>query len=140
MTALMGTFVKLQTMADGTPRIVLEMQCGLTEIAALNLVPGAPFALARLKPGAQPEQEPEKPKGGALAKLAAMWCNEPTFWQFLSKQVGYRVESAETAAMLIRGECKVGSRAELDSNEAAAMRFQEKFRLPYMAHMQGRAA
>jgi hypothetical protein len=130
----MGTFVKLQTMADGTPRIVLEMQCGLTEIAALNLVPGAPFGLARLAPGAQPKQEEEKPKGGELARLAGIWCGQPTFWKWLG------VAGEADATQAIYDRCRVSSRVDLDHDDHAAMRFQELIRLPYMAYMQGKAA
>ena len=42
------TFVRMQTLADATPRIVLDCDCSLTDLAALNLTPGATFALARL--------------------------------------------------------------------------------------------
>lgn len=142
MNAIHATFVKLGTMADGTPRLTLDLQCTLAEVAAFGLMPGVPFALARLTKEASvaATQEPEKLKGGPLAKLAGMWCNEPEFWKFCAGRfdVADAVTNAEEAADLVRFICTIGSRAELDSDPAAAERFEKHFRLPYMAWMEGR--
>lgn len=135
MTAISGAFSSMRTMADGSVRIVVDLDCTLSAIAALNLMPGTPLAIARLTPEAgtaalQPEPEPAK--GGALAKLAGMWCNDAHFQQWSL------CPTPEEAANWIRNVCAIGSRAELDSNETAAMRFQEMIRLPYMAYCQGK--
>jgi hypothetical protein len=135
MTALMGTFVKVSTMADGTPRIVLDMQCSLSDIAAMGLVPGVPFAIARLtNEAAQTPPQEEKPKGGELARLAGMWCNDTNFQRWCA--ISHNQHPQDCIYTL----CKITSRAELDHNDAAAMRFQELIRLPYMAYMAGRTA
>ena len=133
---LVATFVRLNTMAGGDVRIVLDMQCSLSEIAAMGLVPGVPFALARLTNGAaailpNKEQE-EKPKGGELAKLAGILCAEPTFWEFLLERHGSLVQDAHEAAKVVRRICRVDSRADLDHDQEAAHTFHELIRKPYV--------
>lgn len=146
MTALLGTFVSIKTMADGSPRLTLDMQCTLADIAAMGLQPGVPFAIARITnessvaPIPSNSTEIEKPKGGALAKLAGMWCNDPEFWKFCSERFQHQgqFEGAEEVADLVRDTCCINSRAELDTNEKAAGMFNHQFRLPYMAWKEGR--
>lgn len=147
MTVLQATFVAVKTMADGTPRITLDMACTMAELAELGLIPGTPYAIARLTPEAAQqaaqqqtiEQAPaEEHKGGALAKLAGMWCTDPEFQAWIAGRWNYDGVDSEGAAELIRQECRVRSRAELDHDEKAAMRFQELIRLPFMAFKQGR--
>ena len=95
------------------------------------------LALVEIGDDEQPVQKPEiaeKPKGGALSKLAGMWCASPEFWAWASS--GERViDSVDKAADLIRRYCKIESRAELDSNESAATLFNTYIRGPYMKHM-----
>ena len=43
-----GNFVKVSTMADGTPRITLDLSCSLMDLARLDLAPGSMVAIARL--------------------------------------------------------------------------------------------
>lgn len=43
-----ASFVRLQTMADGTPRLIIDADCSLAEIAKMGLTPGASFAFARM--------------------------------------------------------------------------------------------
>ncbi|AFN39085.1 hypothetical protein G167_gp69 [Burkholderia phage BcepMigl] len=81
--------------------------------------------------GPAPESEPERPKGGALARLAGMWCNDEEFWTWLRLQ-RVRCENADDAAMYIRRTCSIESRAELDSNADAERVFQERIRTPFM--------
>jgi len=46
---LRGSFVRMQTMADGTPRLIIDLpQTTLAQLGALELDPGAPLAIARL--------------------------------------------------------------------------------------------
>lgn len=141
MTVLSGVFVKVGTMADGTCRVTIDLDCTLSALAALNLMPGTPLAIARLTNEAgtaaiQPEPEPAK--GGALAKLAGMWCNEIEFCTWLADRLHVTVMRAEDAARQIRLTCGIDSRAELDSNAKAAAIFNEKFRIPYSMYLKGR--
>lgn len=147
MAAISGSFSSMRTMADGSVRIVIDLDCTLAELAALNLMPGTPLALARLTPEAgtaaiqpqpEPEPAPEPPKGGALARLAGMWCADPEFQAWLRQHYKVKVSSPSDAAAFMRHECDVTSRAELDSNPAAERAFNNLFRLPYMAYQQGR--
>jgi hypothetical protein len=81
--------------------------------------------------GPAPAPEPEQPKGGALARLAGMWCNDPDFWTWLRLQ-NIQCENAEQAALAVRSTCGIASRAELDSNANAERLFQERIRVPFM--------
>jgi hypothetical protein len=56
-------------------------------------------------------------KGGPLAKKAAILCAKPAFWTFL------KVRTQEAATNVLRRECGVKSRAELDHNSEAAAAF-----------------
>ena len=84
------------------------------------------------QPVAQPE--PEKPKGGALAKLAGMLCADPEFWNFLTKQFTLTAvcECDATAAEIIREVCEIESRSELDWHTDAANRFHSLIRSPWI--------
>jgi hypothetical protein len=84
------------------------------------------------QPVVQPE--PEKPKGGALAKLAGMLCDDPNFWQFLTHHFSTEeaCESPDNAAEIIREVCEIPSRSELDWNTDAANRFQASIRRPWL--------
>lgn len=145
MTAISGTYVALKTMADGTCRITIDLDCSLAQLAELNLMPGTPLAIARLTNEAgtaaiqpEPEPAPDPVKGGALAKLAGMWCADPEFQAWLRLHYKVKARDARDAAEFMRHECDVASRAELDSNPAAERAFNNLFRLPYMAYQQGR--
>lgn len=145
MSAISGAFVNVKTMADGTCRITVDLDCTLSALAALNLMPGTPLAIARLTNEAgtaaiqpEPEPAPEPVKGGALARLAGMWCADPEFQRWVGRRYNRVVNCATDAAIVVRHECGVKSRAELDSDDAATLVFNEKFRLPYMAYCQGK--
>lgn len=132
MTAIAASFVRAQTMADGTLRLIVDIE-PRDAVAAFGLFgqPGTALALAAIKPGAQPEPEPEKPKGGHLAVLAGRWCASPFFWKFLDGN-GWPTSNASDAANHVRNYCGVDSRAELDHNAKAASVFHADIRLPYM--------
>jgi hypothetical protein len=69
------------------------------------------------------DEQPEpiiKPKGGKLAQRAGIICGKPSFWKWLEENHGVRPEQA---AAFIRKRCHVGSRAELDHNEAKGQIF-----------------
>lgn len=134
MTALMGTFVKISTMADGTPRIVLDLQCTLSEIADMGLIPGVPFAIARLTkesasaPVAQPNTNPEpaKKKVGELCIMACTFCADPMFWEWAG------VLNEPDAKQIILDTCGIASRKELDEDAIAASDFHHHIRMPFM--------
>jgi hypothetical protein len=81
-----------------------------------------------------------KPKGGALAKLAGMWCNEPEFQAWLSTILPkrYPILGPDDAANCLRTICEIDSRAELDSNASAADLFNVYIRGPYSKHLLAR--
>jgi hypothetical protein len=77
----------------------------------------------------------EKPKGGALAKLAGMWCNDPEFWAWLETDPDNACHSAQGAAACLYAICGIESRAELDHNKQAAEIFHTFVRGPYQQHL-----
>jgi hypothetical protein len=80
------------------------------------------------------QPEPEKAKGGPLAKLAGMLCADPEFWQFLTHQFSLEdaCESSDRAAEVIRSTCLIESRAELDGDEDARVAFHTLIRGPWI--------
>lgn len=131
MTALLGTFVNVKTMADGTPRIVLDMQCTLSEIAAMGLVPGVPFGLARIEKEAAVTPEP-KEKPGPLCIMACKFCDDHVFWSWIKFEQGVTCTSSEGAKEFVLDICNINTRKELDSNPVAAGRFHERIRAPFV--------
>ncbi len=85
--------------------------------------------------------EAPAPKGGALSRLAGLWCQTPEFQDWL--RVSYPAEweaieegidgpeSHEIAAEIVRQLCAIKSRAELDHSPEAARFFEEFVRGPY---------
>lgn len=68
---------------------------------------------------------PDKPKGGPLCTLAARWCKERLFRDWIG------VNTEAEAAKDIRTFCGISSRSELDNNPNAAARFNQRFRNPF---------
>jgi hypothetical protein len=79
--------------------------------------------------------ELEKPKGGALAKLAGMWCNDPEFWAWLETDLDNACHSATGAAACLYAICGIESHAELDNDHVAAEKFHRLIRWPYQKHL-----
>ncbi len=73
-----------------------------------------------------------KPKGGDLARLAGIWCNDPAFRAWL------QAPTVEAARERICYVCGVESRAELDHSASAKAIFNESFRKAYRDHLQTR--
>jgi len=65
-------------------------------------------------------------KGGALARLAGMFCQQSRFMAFCGAR------SAAEAAVFIRRTCNVKSRAELDHDPKARQLFHDYVRKPYV--------
>lgn len=139
--AIMGTFVNIKTMADGTPRLVLDLQCGLSEVAAMGLIPGVPFAIARIskeaagRPAVAPVSQPESPKDrpGHLCIMACTFCADKTFWKWMERHFNADCESEDQAADLIYDLCEITSRKQLDTDPNAAERFHNVIRRPFVA-------
>lgn len=145
--AISGTRRAIKEMADGTIRVQVDIDPRFRG-AFWSLFPNIdmPVALAPLVAAFEqqegdeqpvecnPEPKIDQPKGGALARLAAMWCQEEAFWDFLleSDLTGDRtVTRAETAAEWVRLICGIESRADLDNVPAAKAIFDEHIRGPY---------
>lgn len=79
------------------------------------------------------EAEAPAAKGGELAKLAGMMCADPEFREWL----GARTD--DDAAQMIREQCGINSRAELDHDAEAAGVFHEEIRRPWAEFNQERA-
>lgn len=146
--AVMGATKTCRTYVDGSLVIQIEVEPRHARDAFLLFgTPGTPVALARItaeaaQQEARKEFEPERPKGGALCKLAAMWSQEDEFHAFLANTMKWAKAYSEpitsvVAANIIRETCGVVSRADLDHDERAALIFHRDFRLPYQRWLQG---
>jgi len=76
-----------------------------------------------------------QPKGGPLARSAAMLCRDPQFWLYLDRRQRYKFGLAESdlpdgthceqdARDWLCRACRVSSRAELDHNAQASATFR----------------
>ena len=128
--------VRCQTMMDGTLRVVIDVDPAHAQAAfALFGSPGNPLVVGRLVMEHEKPAEPEM-KGGELAKLAGMWCNDNYFREWVASQ------SDQTPDEHIKNVCGIDSKRELDHNTDAAWLFHEDIRKPYAAWLErnGRAA
>jgi len=157
MSAIPCASVSLKTMADGTLRISFDIEPMHAQDAfRLFAAPGTPAAIAALAVGyavakdVQKVDTPEKsetaipasdkPKGGALSKLAGMWCASPEFWVWINgvAEMTWPIVSADHAAEFVRDMCGIDSRAELDHDEVAAEKFHRLIRGPFAKYTQAR--
>jgi hypothetical protein len=126
----------MKEMADGTLRVQIDIDPRFrAQFFEMFGQIDMPVAIAPLVADFEKrEPEPEKPKGGALAKLAGMLCADPEFWKFLTHQFSLEdaCESDETAATVIREVCEIESRSELDWHTDAADRFHAQIRGPWI--------
>lgn len=75
-----------------------------------------------------------KPKGGDLARLAGIWCNDPAFQAWIG------ATDTQTARRKLCLKCGIESRAELDHNPRAAQYFHAVIREPYRLHLKAQGA
>jgi len=136
MTVIESSSSSARTMADGTLRLTVDIEPRHSQAAfALFGAPGTPMALAALKSA---KAEPA-PKGGQLAQWVAMRCGEAAFQRWLQDtfpqqwQDAHGDTPAKWAASTVRAVCGVESRAELDNDDAAAVRFHTAIRKPFEA-------
>lgn len=133
MSAISGTRRQMREMADGTIRVQIDIDpaCRGAFLASFGAI-DMPVALAPLR------ADFEKPdnsilsnstglKGGELAKLAGIFCQQPEFWEF----AGCAASAEEARAWILR-VCDIESRRELDHNVVAAHIFHEHIRKPYV--------
>ena len=130
MSAVLGTFVSIKTMADGSPRIVLDLQCTLADIAALGMIPGTPFGIARITAESTiapvAEKEPaERP--GQLCVMACNFCKDPMFWKWSG------MDNEADAKQYILERLAITSRKEIDNDKHTADDFHCYIRSPYLA-------
>jgi len=138
MHAISGTRRAMKEMADGTIRVQVDIDPSCRG-AFLSLFPNIdmPVALAPLVADFE-QQKPDagipasRPKGGELARLAALLCQNAEFlaWQNLSNE--------SNARAFICLACGVESRADLDNNPEAAVLFHENIRKPFLAWKEAR--
>ena len=141
MTVIEASSAGFKDMADSSVRITFEFEPRHAAQAVALFGPrGRSVAIAALKDGhgaaSDAVAEPDKPKGGELARLAGIWCNEPEFVVWLNS----RGLNGYDPAQCIREMCGVSSRADLDHNPVAAEKFQRIFRARYMAWFKERQA
>lgn len=125
--AISGTFSDLKTVKSrSVVQLVIEVpiEQGAAVIEAFGFPqPGAEVhvAVARLVAAPatiehQPKEEKPRRKFDTMprSQQAGIRCSEMAFWRFLNENYGQEVNSAESAAALVRQICHVASRAELD--------------------------
>ncbi|MCE2724699.1 MAG: hypothetical protein LW865_15700 [Betaproteobacteria bacterium] len=130
---------QVREMVDGTLEIKLHVS-PVDKAAFHQLFPeiDMPVALAPLNPKALTPAGPEKDKPGPLCMLAVNWCKDEKFQRWICRPSQFNPipeVSAGAARQKIITVCGVESRRELDTNDRAAMRFQELIRLPYMSYL-----
>ena len=129
MTAISGTHRTYSLLADGTLRIKVDIEPrDVAQFHAMFPSADMPIALAPLVADfEQRKPEPaERPKGGELARLAGQLCNNPAFQVFVGGT------DPDSAAEIVRFQCGIQSRSELDHNPEAAAHFHKVFRIPFV--------
>ena len=76
---------------------------------------------------------------GDACYRTVMWCQEPTFWDFLNSHPPFfsnvAVTNKEEAAETVRFICCVDSRKELDTNNEANKAWHRLIRQPYSEYL-----
>lgn len=140
MSAIEASSAGVKDMADGSLRITVEFEPRFAKDAyALFGARGTPLAIAALQVGyaqvSEVTEVTEKPKGGPLAKLAGMWCNDPEFWKWLTIAHEYTCHCSDDAAVSLYEICGIDSRTELDNDHIAAEKFHRLIRGPYSKYL-----
>jgi hypothetical protein len=136
LTVIAATSYTSRILVDGTLAMTIHIEPSLRDAAiALFGAPGSEMGIAALKTA----KAAPAPKGGELARWVAMRCQEAAFQRWAQEQFpkewAYAKGDTPTAwaASVVRDVCGIESRAELDSNEAAAKRFHALVRKPFEA-------
>lgn len=143
MTAIAASSVRVNTLADGTLRVVFDVEPAHAQAAfALFGQPGHPAALTALKTAAQ--KQAERAKGGEAARWLGIRCGEVAFRQWLAETWPNQYAAAigrtenERAAYVIRSVCCVNSRADIDNDKFAAVRFDTLIRKPWQQYQESK--
>jgi hypothetical protein len=125
-------------MADGTLRLTLDIEPAQAQAAfAMFGRPGQPVALAALKTAGQQQSE-DRAKGGSASKWLGMRCAERDFGVWLERTFPKQACEAigrtmpERSASIARAVCGVESRAEIDNDKYAKVRFDTLIRQPWI--------
>jgi len=135
-----GSTIVLQLVDDGDLAPFKGMTLKKGKIAGQRLQ----CFLVEIDEQEQPIAPPAPGKGGQLSILAARWCRDPEFQQWINKALAppfavgldMNLTEDEIATSLLRSVCGIKSRAELDHDDLAAARFEAHIRRPYMDHLQ----
>lgn len=127
-----GTRRAMREMADGTIEVKIHIdpahrKAFMEHFGQIDM----PVAIAPLVADFE-QRETEKPKGGELAKLAGMLCNDPEFQRFID------APDSDQAAEKIRKLCRVQSRVEFDMDPGAAAEFHKMIRGPWLRYRASR--
>lgn len=135
MSAISGTRRAFKELVDGTIRVQIDVDPRFKK-EFFEMFPNVdtPCAIAPLVLDFERREPEEEPKGGALCKLAAMWCKDREFKAWLAMRLNYSVpiETDEHAANALRAMLNITSRKKLDNDDDAAGRFQSQIRVPFM--------
>lgn len=132
-SVISGTRRKAQELADGTLRVMVDIDPRFkADFHRLFPQIDTPVAIAPLVAHFERIEEEEKQKGGPLCKLAAMWCKDADFQEWLAFQFDMEKMDEDGTADFFRKWMGVSSRKELDNNPEAAERFQILVRSPFM--------
>ena len=152
------------TLSDGVVRYVFDIEPkDAADAAKLFGMPGCVVVIAALTQQAASASlqnetiasslAPKKPKGGALARLAGMWCADEDFYQFILSVYdrfmggsgrGTGDLDPETLSNMTKEDvcrhalyviCAINSRAELDNDSEAKRIFDQKIRVPYSGYL-----
>ena len=156
--AVSATRKSMKELADGSIRVSLDIDPRFrTDFFRLFPEIDAPVVLAPLAYGVALEQvqenaehhdeiKPAKKRGGftddvgPLCRLAVMWCSDQTFHEWLNNAFPEEADAEPfnevSAKILICDLCHIASRRELDTDKNAAAVFHERFRFPYIEHLQ----
>lgn len=173
MSAIPCASVSLKTMADGTLRISFDIEPMHAQDAfKLFAAPGTPAAIAALQVGYASKNDEEidtspervqktaesvhdKPKGGALAKLAGMWCQDPEFYEWIKGVYDvvmggdgrgngdvhpddFKGGIPEYCRHCVLVMCDIDKRRVLDHSPVAAEKFHRLIRGPFSKYLMAR--
>jgi hypothetical protein len=136
MSAIEASSVRVNTLADGTLRITLDIE-PRNALAAFTLfgAPGTPLALAALRTQAEPKKPP---KPVLHSQWLAMRCEDEDFQMWVEDRWGATTTGllGEPTAKIVRRVLGVKSRAEIDTDHEAFERFERLIRKPWAEHNQ----
>ena len=134
MSAISGTRRALKELVDGTIRVQIDIDPRFkTQFHQMFPNIDMPVALAPLVSDFE-QREEEKPKGGPLCKLAAMWCKNAQFHRWITEMLCETevIDTEAEAAQWMRDLLEINSRSEIDDDQDVAERFHSLVRAPFM--------